>query len=114
MSPPIGGENEAAATASSSTTIADAGDAAESSEFLRLDRARRERELKTVVGDERSRENCGADTTLAPPPPAGDEGEAEANVSSRCRHGDASAERTIGRAEVGGGAQIAAGELVAA
>ena len=37
-------------------------------------------------------------------PPAGDEGEAEANVSSRCRHGDASAERTIGRAEVGEGA----------
>ena len=37
-------------------------------------------------------------------PPAGDEGEAEANVSSRCRHGDASAERTIGRAEVEEGA----------
>ena len=31
----------------------------------------------------------------------GEEGEAEANVSSRCRHGDASAERTIGRTEVG-------------
>ena len=100
-SPPIGGENLGGGdgVVIDERQLAAAGDAAESSEFLRSTARGGSASSRPSVGDERSRENCGADTTLAAPPPAGDEGEAEANVSSRCRHGDASAERTIGRAE---------------
>ena len=79
-SPPIGGKNEGGGdgVVIDERQLAD-GDAAESSESLRSTARGGCVSSRPSVGDERGRENFGADTTLAAPPPGdGEEGEAEA------------------------------------